>query len=272
MKTCLFAGPTLYRVPTPPNMARYGPVALGSVFRAVEAGYSRIAIVDGYFGNVPAIWHKEILYALSQGIEVIGAASMGALRAADLWRFGMVGIGRIFRLFRSGRWTDDDEVAVIHADAELAFCPMSDAMANIRFTLRRLRRIGHIDVDTESDLVRRMKARHFSVRTLDELGQESERLFGESRAEHLLQAYEREYLDVKKQDALALLAYLEKPSQSSTRGHGWIFPDTGHWHWQFGTELADIPPLPAAGPATSPCRRGPPDQTGSESCAIPGAP
>jgi len=243
MKTCLFAGPTLYRVPTPPNVARYGPVAMGSVFRAVEAGYSRIGIVDGHFGNIPAVWHKEILYALSEGVEVIGAASMGALRAAELCAFGMVGIGRIFRLFRSGRWTDDDEVAVIHAEEELSFCPVSDAMANIRFTLRRLRRIGQIDADTETDIVDRMKACHFSLRTRDELGRQSANALGEHGAQRLLRAYEREYVDVKKRDALALLGYLEQPSQPSARQRAWVFPDTGPWQWQFGNELADIPPL-----------------------------
>ena len=44
-----------------------------------EAGYRRIGIIDGHFGNVPSVWHKEILFALSKGVEVSGAASMGAL-------------------------------------------------------------------------------------------------------------------------------------------------------------------------------------------------
>ena len=243
MKTCLFAGPTLYRVPTPPNVARYGPVAMGSVFRAVEAGYTRIGIVDGHFGNIPSVWHKEILYALAEGVDVIGAASMGALRAAELWTFGMVGIGRIFRLFRSGRWTDDDEVAVIHADEELAFCPVSDAMANIRFTLRKMRRTGQIDARLAARIAGAMKARHFSLRTRDELAREAMELLGARAAPRFMAAFECEYVDVKRQDALALLAYLDRCAPSRPRQRTWAFPDTGHWHWQFGNELADIPPL-----------------------------
>ena len=98
---------------------------MGSVFRAVEAGYRRIGILDGHFGNVPSVWHKEILFAMSEGVEVAGAASMGALRAAELHRFGMIGVGRIYRFFRSGLFTDDDELAVIHAPETLRFarCP-----------------------------------------------------------------------------------------------------------------------------------------------------
>ena len=243
MKTCLFTGPTLYRVPTPPCVARFGPAAMGSVFRAVEAGYTRIGIVDGHFGNIPSVWHKEILYALSEGVEVIGAASMGALRAAELCAFGMVGIGRIFRLFRSGRWTDDDEVAVIHAEEELSFCPVSDAMANIRFTLRRLRRSGQIDADTEMDIVDRMKTCHFSLRTRDELERQAANVLGKRRARWLRKAFEQEYVDVKREDALALLAYLGGRSYPNARQRAWVFPDTGNWQWQFRKNLADIPPL-----------------------------
>jgi hypothetical protein len=98
---------------------------------------------------------------------------MGALRAAELCQFGMVGIGRIFTLFRMGLWTDDDEVAVLHATAELGYCPLSDTMANIRFTLRRLRRIGSAPREVETELLSRMKARHFSKRTREELGFEA---------------------------------------------------------------------------------------------------
>ena len=39
---------------------------------------------------------------MSEGVPVFGAASMGALRAAELHEFGMRGIGRIFEAFRDG--------------------------------------------------------------------------------------------------------------------------------------------------------------------------
>ena len=55
-----------------------------------------IGIIDGYFEIVPTVWHKEILWAMAQGIHVFGAASIGALRAAELDAFGMRGIGRIY--------------------------------------------------------------------------------------------------------------------------------------------------------------------------------
>jgi hypothetical protein len=57
------------------------PVVMGDVYRLVRpaAGRppARIAIIDGLFEQVPAVWHKELLYAMERGVEVSGAASMG---------------------------------------------------------------------------------------------------------------------------------------------------------------------------------------------------
>ena len=90
----MFVGPTLAadevraRCPTrivrPPAGGRRHPRA-----RARARGSARIAIIDGYFERMAAVWHKEILLALERGIAVWGAASMGALRAAELAPFGM---------------------------------------------------------------------------------------------------------------------------------------------------------------------------------------
>jgi hypothetical protein len=216
---------------------------MGSVFRAVEAGFRRVGIVDGLFGNAPSVWHKEILYAISIGVEVVGAGSMGALRAAELSGFGMTGIGRIFRLFRSGLWSDDDEVAVIHASEELDYCPLSETMANVRFTLRRLRRCGFIDRVVEGELVRRMKARHFSQRMREALQEDASGIVGRSAAARLIEQFERRYLDMKRLDAQALLGYLNRPSSAERPQRSHEFPATGHWREQFENALADVPPL-----------------------------
>lgn len=243
VKTCLFAGPTLFGEALPPGVSRYGPVSLGSVFRACETGYRRIGIIDGFFGNTPSVWHKEILYAISKGAEVAGAASMGALRAAELYQFGMIGLGRIFRLFRGGTWTDDDEVAVVHATEELAFRPLSDAMANIRFTLRSLRKRGLTSRAVEADLVRRMKARHFSERTRDELRRQSREVLGRSATARFMVAFEREYIDVKRRDARVLVEYLLDRASIQPPPARPVFLATAHWREQFEQQIADVPPL-----------------------------
>src|SRR5688572_31007619 len=113
----VFIGPTISRDDAMRVLgAEYlPPVRAGDVARLTANGKpSAVGIVDGYFHHVPSVWHKEILHALRLGIPVYGASSMGALRAAELSAFGMIGVGEIFEAYESGRWTDDDEVAVSH--------------------------------------------------------------------------------------------------------------------------------------------------------------
>src|SRR5207247_710925 len=104
----------------------------GDLLRLLADHPRAVGIIDGRFQFVPSVWHKEILAALADGDYVFGAASMGALRAAELTGFGMTGVGKVFEDYRGGAIEDDDEVAVAHADAEHGFRETSDAMVNIR--------------------------------------------------------------------------------------------------------------------------------------------
>lgn len=55
------------------------PVAQGDVYGAALGRPDAIGIIDGYFERVPSVWHKEILWAMAQGIHVFGSASVGAI-------------------------------------------------------------------------------------------------------------------------------------------------------------------------------------------------
>jgi hypothetical protein len=149
------------------------PVKLGDVYRQVsQSAYRVVGIVDGYFHWTPTVWHKEILWALGQGVRVFGAASMGALRAAELAPFGMEGIGRIFEAFREGRFPglgdmpfeDDDEVAVVHGPRETDYRALSEAMINIRCTLARAAEQAVIAESTRDALAARAKALYYPDR------------------------------------------------------------------------------------------------------------
>ena len=138
MSICVFIGPSITLEDARHELdAMYlPPVSEGDIIRLATAKRPQaIGIIDGYFENVPSVWHKEILFAMKRGIHVFGAASMGALRAAELHPFGMVGVGAIFEAYRDGLIEDDDEVAVIHGPAELGYPSLSEAMVNIRRTL-----------------------------------------------------------------------------------------------------------------------------------------
>ena len=77
------------------------------------------------FEGAPSVWHHELLAALDAGVAVYGGASMGALRAAELWPLGVVGVGTVFGWYRDGVLDDDDEVALYHAPPERGSRPFT---------------------------------------------------------------------------------------------------------------------------------------------------
>jgi hypothetical protein len=171
----VFTGPTL---PAEEAEAMLACVALpparqGDVWRAARTHQPvAIGLIDGVFLHEPAVWHREILAALAQGIHVFGAASMGALRAAELAPFGMRGVGRVFEAYRDGVWPgyadafeDDDEVAVIHAPAALGAAPLSDAMVDVRDTLLAAEAAGVIGTVAREALAGELKRLPFPARS-----------------------------------------------------------------------------------------------------------
>ena len=99
---------------------------------------------------------------------------MGALRAAELHRFGMRGFGEIFRLYRDGVVEGDDEVAVVHGTAEEGYRAYSDPLVSIRISLRDATAAGAIGGDDAAallELARAMPFRARSFRALDRAGQ-----------------------------------------------------------------------------------------------------
>jgi hypothetical protein len=213
MSVLVFTGPTL-----PPSEARplldveYAPPAgHGDVLRAAQRSRPprAIAIIDGVFGGVAAVRHKEILWALAAGIHVFGAASMGALRAAELARFGMVGIGAVYRALCDGQLEDDDEVAVLHGPAELGYPALGEAMADIRATLDAAIAASILAPGQAADLATVGKAMHFRHRSYPALI-ESGASAGIDRAalEGLAGWLPSGRRSVKREDAVALLAAL----------------------------------------------------------------
>lgn len=164
----IFLGPSL-----PVERARevldaqyHPPVRVGDVLELVldREPPAVIGIVDGLFEQVPTVWHKEILYAISRGAAVFGASSMGALRAAELHAFHMIGVGEVFEAFRDGRYNDDDEVAIVHAAAEDGYRPLSDAMVSLREGVARAVRDGVLGAQSAEVLLAEAKSMFYPDR------------------------------------------------------------------------------------------------------------
>jgi hypothetical protein len=133
----VFLGPTLPRKEAEALLpARFQPPAgRGDIYRALSQGHTTIVLIDGEFHGRPSVWQREIADALAEGAVVHGAASMGAIRAAELHSLGMIGHGRIFEWYRDSVIDADDEVALVYGPAERGYPAISEPLVNIRATL-----------------------------------------------------------------------------------------------------------------------------------------
>lgn len=167
MKVVVFVGPTLahHEVAQELDADVRPPAMRGDVFDAALGRPDVIAVIDGYFDRVPSVWHKEFLWALSRGIHVVGAASMGALRASELACHGMLGVGSIYEAYLRGEYADDDEVAVVHGPAEDGYPMLSDAMVNIRATLAFAREQNIVTPEVAAALIQLAKDQFYPERS-----------------------------------------------------------------------------------------------------------
>jgi hypothetical protein len=211
MTVYVFTGPTLSAADAAAELDAVvlPPVAQGDVDRLVRRGTTAIAIIDGFFERVPAVWHKEILHALQEGIHVFGAASMGALRAAELGPFGMVGVGEVFEAYRSGELIADDEVAVMHAPETEGWRPLSEAMVNVRATVDAAVRTAVVDAATAEALLTTAKGRFYPDRVWPGIVKQTREEGGdEAVLDRFLQWLPDGRVDQKRADALALLRHV----------------------------------------------------------------
>ncbi len=166
-RIAVFAGPSLPPPERPdhPRFAWLAPAVAGDAYALAEARPLAVVLIDGLFDDWPAIRHKELLDLIAEGIPVIGAASMGALRAAELHGLGMIGAGRIFEAYARGHLTGDDEVAVLHGPEAMGWAPLTEALVNVRATLWRAVRDRVVPADFARAALRRAQATFYKDRT-----------------------------------------------------------------------------------------------------------
>ncbi|MFF3729381.1 TfuA-like protein [Streptomyces sp. NPDC002476] len=217
----LFLGPSAPGFLAPPGVTLLPPVAAGDLLALPLTDGDVVGIVDGYFHQVRAVPHKEILAVLDRGAEVLGAASMGALRAAELDAFGMRGVGRVYQDYRDGRIEADDEVALLHGPPESDYRAMSEPLVVIRSTLARAVRDGACDAATAGRIVGALRVTPYPLRAFERFPELSEavgvdpgelKVLGEHCARH------RD--DVKRADTLALADILAAWDPDTARPTG----------------------------------------------------
>lgn len=226
----VFAGPTLHNANLP-AAAEYElrpPARQGDFVKAIMDGATVIGLIDGVYEYVPAIWHKEILFGLANGVHTFGAASMGALRAAECAAFGMVGVGKIYEGYAGGELEDDADVAQAHAPAELGFLPLNEALVNVRATIEGCRQFSRM-TNVECDLLLAAgKSIFFKERTYKRMVQKA--IPDVNRSAQLLAILRAHAINQKLEDARLLIdRVMETPDKRFQPNFDWVFEATGFW-------------------------------------------
>ncbi|MBK5190111.1 MAG: TfuA-related McrA-glycine thioamidation protein [Methanosarcinales archaeon] len=208
-KVVVFLGPSL-DTESAKNLldADYRPPASrGDIFKAVQEGAGIIGLIDGVFFQACAIAHREILYALEEGVKVIGASSMGALRASELDLYGMEGVGRIYELYKSGVLVSDDEVALLFDP--YTFRPLSEPLVNIRYNLELAEEKGIITKEVEEKILKVAKSLYYPERDYEIILSNAEEELNVD-LKQLKKFLREERRDLKREDAIAALKRMKE--------------------------------------------------------------
>lgn len=207
-----------------------GPAVQGDIFQSVEDGAAVIGIVDGGFEFTAPVWHKEILYALSAGVTVLGAASMGALRAAECQAFGMIGVGKIFHQYATGIRVDDSDVAQLHGPAELGWMPLSEPLVNVSATIDALAKHNVVSHEEALELNTIAASIFFKDRTWRSIIVLAG-FIDASRASAIAQGLRAFSINQKRADALELLTVMAHHTGVRAAAEtGWMFQRTTLWN------------------------------------------
>ena len=212
--TLVFLGPSLSVTRARavlPDACYVPPIRRGDLMSALTDRPAIVGIVDGQFLQTLAVSPHEIFTALEAGVTVLGAASMGALRAVEMSRYGMIGVGTIFRWFRDARLIAEDELAVAY-DPDTGSA-LSDALVNMRDAYSRAVTAKVISRETRRVLIRLAKTLYFPDRTYRAALRLAEREVAGVELDRLRLWLQRCAPDLKADDALRLLRRARRLSQ-----------------------------------------------------------
>jgi len=206
MKTVVFYGPSIAAAEVRdlcPAAAHAPPIKRGDL--ATVGPFESVVILDGQFGDCLSVSPKEILAVLEQGKIVIGASSMGALRASEIDHCGMVGIGWVYEHFRRSKVRRDDEVALTYSPVD--FQSLTIPMVDVLYWTDTLSSAGVLERSEAARIVRTARRLFFADRTEQRLMHALRRSLGIRRLDALLRASQGTIPNIKAIDARAALRH-----------------------------------------------------------------
>lgn len=221
-KPIIFLGPSLSHEKARKTFdADYRPPAKkGDFLRlAADPNVTMVGFVDGVFlQDYPPTPIEVYQLARKQGVLLAGAASLGALRAVELEKFGMVGIGKIFELYKSGKVSADDEVAVTFAP-EGDYRLQAEALIDIRYNLFLAHKKGVISKKTKVAFAKVAKEIYFPHRNYGHVIEETRSLHPvlASEIDSFARYIASNRKSLKEIDAMRLVQYLKEQYESRVR-------------------------------------------------------
>jgi hypothetical protein len=170
-----------------------------------------VGLIDGLFLQDYPPTPIEVFQLLSnKNFHVVGGASIGALRAVELEKFGMVGIGKVFELFKNGVTNADDEVAVTFHPGDGGSI-QSEAMIDIRFNLFIAYKKNIITECTKCIIAKTAKTIYFPYRNYSNVIEQTRTKFPElSRELDSFSSYINHHrLSLKEYDAIKVIKYIK---------------------------------------------------------------
>ncbi|HIH35102.1 MAG TPA: TfuA-related McrA-glycine thioamidation protein [Methanosphaera sp.] len=183
------------------------PVKRGDIYDLLEKrdDVEIIGIIDGLFHQSPAVAHKEILEALKRGITVVGGSSMGALRACELYPFGMIGVGKIFEDYKNGVIESDDDVAVSLNPEN--YEQMSESWINMKYNFEFALKDNIINQKQCEELLKISKELYYPKRSFEYVIKKSS--LDDNKKLELLNYIKSIRYDIKNEDAKKVIEYIK---------------------------------------------------------------
>jgi hypothetical protein len=223
-KVLVYTGPSLDRetiLEAIPEAIIRGPIKQSDLISdLLELDPTHILIIEGTFHHTLSVWQKEIMYAMQYpGVKAIyGAGSMGALRAADLADYGMIGCGHVFNWYYEGVLFDESEVsASYYQRPDGSYATSTITLVNIRVGLAKMLEAEMLSLEQAQHAFEYARSIHWTERTVLSLS-DGFRTMGLGT---LLIYLEKN--DIKRLDALSLIwsfrnlqpGPIERPPQPS---------------------------------------------------------
>lgn len=206
-RSIVFGGPSLSpearQAALSAGLEVHEPARRGDIARIMQI-VRLVVLLDGYFDWTLSVAHTELRVALDAGVTVIGASSLGALRASELQSAGMIGVGWVYERFTEGLLWEDDEVALLHAPAELDYEALTIPLVNLRMTVDALVNLGVMSDSERRLTINRLKCISYKRRTWNCI---RETLFeaDSPRSGLLVGLLRSHYIDQKRLDGLTAI-------------------------------------------------------------------